>query len=41
MRMGSVLSDPASFLRAHSESEARLADAATMAGSAVHSEAVM
>jgi hypothetical protein len=31
MRMGSVLSDPATFLRAHGESEARLAEAATLA----------
>jgi hypothetical protein len=31
MRMGSVLSDPASFLRAHGESEARLAEAASLA----------
>ena len=30
MRMGHVLSDPASFLRAHGESETRLADAARM-----------
>jgi hypothetical protein len=30
MRMGSVLSDPKSFLRAHGESEARLADAASL-----------
>lgn len=30
MRMGSVLSDPASFLRAHGESEARLAEADAM-----------
>jgi radical SAM superfamily enzyme YgiQ (UPF0313 family) len=32
MRMGSVLSDPSSFLRAHIESEARLADAAALSG---------
>jgi radical SAM superfamily enzyme YgiQ (UPF0313 family) len=30
MRMGSVLSDPASFMRAHDESAARLAEAAAM-----------
>src|SRR3954451_14119055 len=30
MRMGNVLSDPATFLRAHGESEARLAEAAAM-----------
>ncbi len=30
MRMGSVLSDPSSFLRAHGESEARLAGAAAL-----------
>jgi radical SAM superfamily enzyme YgiQ (UPF0313 family) len=33
MRMGSVLSDPKSFLRAHGESEARLAEAAAMQAS--------
>jgi radical SAM superfamily enzyme YgiQ (UPF0313 family) len=30
MRMGNVLSNPATFMRAHQESEARLADAATL-----------
>ena len=30
MRMGNVLSDPATFLRAHGESEARLAEAASL-----------
>ena len=40
MRMGSVLSDPASFLRAHGESEARLAEADAMSGSVVPSAVV-
>jgi radical SAM superfamily enzyme YgiQ (UPF0313 family) len=31
MRMGNVLSDPATFLRAHGESESRLAEAASLA----------
>ena len=41
MRMGSVLSDPASFLRAHGESEARLAEAAAMEDSVALSDVAM
>ena len=41
MRMGSVLSDPASFLRAHGESEGRLAEAAAMEDSVALSDVAM